>query len=58
MKALILETSNEEEEIRPKMHPDVRRVTEGKSFCLFEMMLKEIDYGDKNLGAACWVACA
>lgn len=53
MKALILETSNEEEEIRPKMHPDVRRVTEGKSFCLFEMMLKEIDYGDKNLGAAC-----
>lgn len=50
MKAMILETRKEEEEIRSRMHPDVRRVIEGKSlFCLFEMMLKEIDYAGRNL---------
>ena len=49
MKATILQTRREEEEIRSRMRPDVRRVTEGKSFCLFEQMLKEIDYADRNL---------
>lgn len=49
MKAMILQTRGDEERIRSRMHPDVRRVTEGKCFCLFEAMLKEINHADKNL---------